>query len=215
MYLNADHTYSLEKVKAAIDDGVDSVVVDGAKLSFDENVALSKASVEYARAITSSTGRDIVIEGELGYIGQSSKILDKLPEGAQVSEEMMTKTDEATKFVTSTGVDMFAPAVGNVHGLVRGGDPKLSIPRIGEVAKAAGVPLVLHGGSGNTDDEFKNAVAAGICIIHINTELRMAYHDSLQKSVAGDETTPYKFLTPAVKDMKDFVVRKIKVFANQ
>src|SRR3989344_362428 len=75
IYLNADHTYSLEKAKTAIDTGVDSIVVDGARLSFEENTKLLKDSVAYARA----GDRNVVIEGELGYIGTSSKPLDELP----------------------------------------------------------------------------------------------------------------------------------------
>lgn len=215
MYLNADHTYSLEKVKAAIDAGVDSVVVDGAKLPFTENVAMTKASVEYARAVSAGSERDIVVEGELGYIGSSSKVLDALPEGVAVTDDMMTKPDEALRFVTETGIDMLAPAVGNVHGLVRGGDPKLSIARITELSQRVGVPLVLHGGSGNTEEEFKAAIAAGICLIHINTELRLAYHDALATTLSKDETTPYKFLAPAVEHMKDYVVDRLRIFANQ
>ncbi len=214
LYLNADHTYSIEKVKAAIDEGVDSVVVDGAKLSFEENVALTRASVEYARAIAASTEREIVVEGELGYIGQSSKVLDALPEGAQVTEELMTTFDEAKRFIEATGAHMLAPAVGNVHGLVRGGDPKLSIKRIGELNQL-GVPLVLHGGSGNTDEEFRAATEAGICLIHINTELRLAYHSSLEASLRENETTPYKFLAPAVHEMKEFIAKKVRLFAGQ
>jgi fructose-bisphosphate aldolase, class II len=210
IYLNADHTYSIEKVKEAIDAGVDSVVVDGAKLPFEDNVVFAQASVAYARA----SGRDVIIEGELGYIGTSSKVMDALPEGAQVTEELMTKVDEAGDFVQKTGVDMLAPAVGNVHGMIKGGDPKLSITRIGEIAKAAGVPLVLHGGSGNTEEEFSQAIKAGIAIIHINTELRVAYHDALKETLdTTEETTPYKFLSPAVADMRSYIVEKIKLFA--
>ncbi len=213
LYLNADHTYTIENVRAAIDAGVDSVVVDGAKLPFDENVAYAKAAVAYARA----HGRDIIIEGELGYIGSSSKILDALPEGAQVTEELMTKPDEAVRFMEQTGADMLAPAVGNVHGMVKGGDPKLSIARIAEIAAAVGKPLVLHGGSGNQNEEFTNAIRAGIAIIHINTELRLAYKEGLTKSLADnpDETTPYKFVSPAIEHMKSFLVGKIRLFSGQ
>ena len=212
LYLNADHTYSMDKVRAAIDAGVDSVVVDGAKLPFAENVEFAKASVAYARA----SGRDVIIEGELGYIGSSSKVLDALPEGAQVTEELMTKADEASAFMEQTGADMLAPAVGNVHGMVKGGDPKLSIGRIGELSAAVGKPLVLHGGSGNSNDEFTAAIKNGIAIIHINTELRLAYREGLVQSLANnpDETTPYKFVSPAVDHMKAFLVGKIRLFAG-
>lgn len=213
LYLNADHTYTIENVRTAIDAGVDSVVVDGAKLPFDQNVAYAKEAVAYARA----SGRDVIIEGELGYIGQSSKVLDALPEGAQVTEELMTKADEAVRFMEETGADMLAPAVGNVHGLVKGGDPKLSISRIGEIAAAVGKPLVLHGGSGNQNEEFIEAIKNGIAIVHINTELRLAYRAGLEESLKNhpDETTPYKFVSPAVEKMKTFLAGKIRLFSGQ
>ncbi len=213
LYLNADHTYTIENVRAAIDAGVDSVVVDGAKLPFDENVSYARAAVAYARA----SGRDVIIEGELGYIGSSSKVLDALPEGAQVTEELMTKPDEAVRFINETGADMLAPAVGNVHGMVKGGDPKLSIARIAEIAAAVGKPLVLHGGSGNKNEEFTNAIKSGVAIIHINTELRLAYREGLTQSLTNnpDETTPYKFVSPAVSHMKAFLVGKIRLFSSQ
>jgi fructose-bisphosphate aldolase, class II len=213
LYLNADHTYTIENVKDAIDAGVDSVVVDGAKLPFEENVAYAQAAVRYAR----ESGRDVIIEGELGYIGQSSKILDALPEGAQVTDELMTKPDEAMQFMHESGADMLAPAVGNVHGMVKGGDPKLSIDRIRDIYTAVQLPLVLHGGSGNANDEFSAAIRNGVTIIHINTELRLAYRTGLEESLAThpDETTPYKFVSPAVEHMKDFLVQKISLFAGR
>ena len=213
LYLNADHTYSIEKAKAAIDAGVDSIVIDGAKLSFEDNVAYASEVVVYARA----SGRDVVLEGELGYIGSSSKVMDALPEGAAVTEELMTKPEEIKTFVERTHVDMMAPAVGNVHGIVRGGDPKLSIERIAILAQAAGVPLVLHGGSGNKNEEFTEAVKAGIAIIHINTELRLAYRTGLEDSLKAnpDEVAPYKILNPAIAHMVDFLVARIRLFAGQ
>ncbi|MBI5644723.1 class II fructose-bisphosphate aldolase [Candidatus Kaiserbacteria bacterium] len=217
LFLNADHTYSIEKVRAAVDDGVDSVVVDGAKLSFEKNVAYTREAIAYARAASASRRSEVVIEGELGYIGSSSTVLDALPEGAQVTEELMTKPEEAAQFVRDTGADCLAPAVGNVHGIVKGGDPKLSISRIKEIADAAGVPIVLHGGSGNKPEEFTEAIRSGIAIVHINTELRLAYRNALEKTLAEkpDEVAPYKFLAPSVEAMKDFLVAKIRLFAME
>ncbi len=212
LYLNADHTYGLEKVKAAIDAGVDSVVVDGAQLSFDDNVALLKECVAYARA----SGRDVLMEGELGYIGVSSKVMDKLPEGVQITEETMTKPDELKKLIDEGGLDLAAPAVGNVHGVITSGNPKLSISRIGELHATAGVPLVLHGGSGSSDEEFVAAVKAGISIIHINTDLRLSYRNSLKATLdSSDEVAPYKFLAPSVTAMAAFVAQKLCLFAGQ
>jgi fructose-bisphosphate aldolase class II len=213
MYLNADHTYSVEKVEHAISVPVDSVVVDGAKLPFEENVRMLKVCVDRAH----KSGRDIMIEGELGYIGSSSNVMDSLPEGAAATEEMMTKPEELRRLVEETGIDLAAPAVGNIHGIVTSGQPKLSITRIAELSEAAGVPLVLHGGSGSSDTEFTAAVAAGIVMIHINTDLRVLYRKSLEEALAADlkQTTPYKFLTPSVEAMQKYVAQKMHLFANQ
>jgi fructose-bisphosphate aldolase class II len=209
IYLNADHTYSVEKVQRAIAAGVDSVVVDGAKMPFDENVHMLATCVKYARA----AGRDVIMEGELGYIGQSSKQLESLPEG--VTEANITTVEDAVKFVTETGIDCFAPAVGNVHGmLINAPEPKLHPDRVKVIADATGVPLVLHGASGNTEDDIRACVKAGVAVVHINTELRVLYRDSLRKSLAADETTPYKFLTPPVEAMQAYLMEKIRMFAG-
>jgi fructose-bisphosphate aldolase class II len=155
------------------------------------------------------------VEGELGYIGTSSKVMDALPEGAAITEAMMTKPEELRALVDQTGIDLVAPAVGNIHGIVTSGQPKLSIERIALLKEAVSVPLVLHGGSGSADEEFKAAVQAGITLIHINTDLRVLYRDSLQKALSGGETTPYKFLTPAVEAMQAYVAQKMTLFANR
>lgn len=209
MFLNADHTYSVEKVERAIGAGVDSVVVDGAKLPFDENVALLKASVARARA----AGREVLVEGELGYIGTSSKQLDSLPEG--VTEANITTIEDAKRLLEATSIDCFAPAVGNVHGMLKSApEPKLHPERVKEIADAVGIPLVLHGASGNTPEDVRACIEAGIAVVHINTELRVCYRDALRASLQNDETTPYKFLTPAVEAMKNLVVEKLKLFAG-
>lgn len=211
IYLNADHTYSFDRVKEAIDAGFDSVIFDGAKLPFEENVKLAKQCVDYAKA----SGRDVLVEGELGFIGQSSKILDEVPEGVLLDEKSLTHPDVARDFVVQTGVDMLAPAVGNFHGMLRGGvDPKLNIQRVKEISQSTGIPLVLHGGSGNSEDDFKQAIANGISIVHINTEIRVAYKQGLQIGLTEnpDEVAPYKFLKPSVKAVQDVVTQKLRLF---
>lgn len=213
IYLNADHTYSFDRVKEAVDAGFDSVIVDGAKISFEENVKLTKQCVEYARA----SGREVLVEAELGYIGQSSKVLDELPEGVVLDEKSLTDPAKAKEFVELTGVDMLAPAVGNFHGMLRGGvDPKLNIQRVKEIEDAVGIPLVLHGGSGNSEDDFKQAIANGIAIVHINTEIRVAYVNALKMSLQEnpDEVAPYKVLKPTIKAVQDVVTSKLRFFNN-
>ncbi|HVU80043.1 MAG TPA: class II fructose-bisphosphate aldolase [Candidatus Paceibacterota bacterium] len=212
IFLNADHTYSIEKVQRAISAGVDSVVVDGAKLPFGENLHMLATCVKYARA----SGRDVVMEGELGYIGQSSQQLDSLPEG--VTEGNLTTAEDAKKLIEGSGIDCFAPAVGNVHGMLKSAkEPRLHPDRVKEIAEATGLPLVLHGASGNTEEDIAACIKAGVAVVHINTELRVLYRDALKKSLANnpEETTPYKFLTPAVEEMQAFLAGKMRHFAKQ
>lgn len=206
VFLNADHTYSVEASKEAVDANFDAVIIDGAEKPFFENVMMTKEVVNYAKEINPN----ILIEGELGFIGSGSRVRDEIPDG--VSEKTQTSVQDAVNFVRETCVDLFAPSVGNIHGLVKAGEPKLNIKRIREIAKAVNVPLVLHGASGNTDEEITEAIDAGIRIVHINTELRMAYKKGIEKGLSSDELAPYKFMAEGVEEMKRIVTHKLKVF---
>lgn len=208
IFLNADHTYSIEKAKAAIDAGVDSVIIDGAGKPYEENVSMVKEVVAYAR----EKNPNILIEAELGYIGASSKVIDTLPEG--VSEATQTDPEDARRFTGETGIDLLAPSVGNVHGMVKSGNPKLNIQRIKDIREAVRTPLVLHGGSGISDEDFKEAIRAGIRIIHINTELRLAYKEGLKEGIKSGEIAPYKFMQEAIEGMKEVVINRLKLFNN-
>ncbi len=213
VFLNADHTYSFEKVKEAVDAGFDMVIADGAKLSFRDNVEFTKRSVDYAKG----KNPRILVEGELGYIGASSKILDAIPEGAALSPEELTSPEEAMRFVHETNIDLLAPAVGNIHGMLRSGrEPKLNIGRIGELSRAAGVPLVLHGGSGGSEEDFRNAIAAGMRMIHISTELRVAFRRGLEQALVHDreEVAPYRYMHPAMDAMEQVVEKRLRLFSG-
>lgn len=211
IFLNADHTYSFERVKEVVDAGFDSVIFDGAKLSFEDNVVETKKCVDYVR----STRPEVLVEAEIGYIGTSSKILDEIPEGVSSDEESMTHPDKAKEFVERTGIDLLAPSVGNVHGMFRTGiNPRLHIDLIKRIKDEAKVPLVLHGGSGSSEEDFKHAIEAGISIVHINTEIRIAYKKGIMKFLQEnpDEVAPYKFLKQGVKDVEEVVLKKLKLF---
>lgn len=212
IYINADHTYSFERVKEAIDAGFDSVIFDGAKLSPEENITITKQCVAYAR----ESGRDVLVEGELGYIGTSSNLLDELPEGAAVSREQMTSPEEAARFVRETDVDLFAPAVGNIHGKLKNApNPRLDIELIKSIRAVVSAPLVLHGGSGIVDEDFRAAVREGITLIHINTELRVAWRDALREALASsDDIAPYKLLVPSREAVKKIVAARIALFSG-
>lgn len=208
IFINADHTYSFEGVKEAVDLGFDAVIFDGAQLPFNENVAMTKQCVEYARSINP----EIIVEGELGYIGKSSEIIEMIPE--EVLKADKTTPEDARLFVAETGVDLFAPSVGNIHGIVKSGNPALDIGRVKEIREAAGIPLVLHGGSGSSGEEFVNAAHAGVSIIHINTEIRKAWRDGLSAMLAEhpDEVAPYKLLKGAKDAVQKVVENRIQLF---
>ena len=211
IFINADHTYSFDSVKEAIDIGYDAVIFDGTELPFEENIKITKRCVEYARKINP----EIIVEAELGFIGKSSKILDEIPSGVKITEEFLTKAEEAKEFVERTGIDLIAPAVGNIHGMLKGGkDPALNIERIREIRKSAGIPLVLHGGSGNSAEDFTNAINAGVSIVHISTEIRVAYRIALQLSLQEnpDEVAPYKYLKEAIKAVEKTAEEKLRIF---
>lgn len=210
IFLNADHHASFESVKACVDAGFDMVIIDGAKLPFDENVAVTKQCVDYVRAVNAATGRDVLVEAELGYIGSGSDMKDKIPEGAGV----LTKPEDAVKFVQETGIDLFAPSVGSIHGLIKTGKPHIDATLVQTIKEATGVPLVLHGGSGLRDEDFTNAIKAGISIVHINSELRLAYRDAVDTTIDANpnEITPAKILQPAVDAITTIVESRLKLF---
>jgi fructose-bisphosphate aldolase, class II len=211
VFLNADHTYSFDKVKEVVDARYHSVIYDGTEQSFEDNVAATKKCVDYAHSVDP----DMLVEGEIGFIGKSSKVLEGIPAGVRISEEFLTKLDEAKNFVDATGVDMLAPAVGNIHGMLSGGkDPALNIGRIREISDAVKIPLVLHGGSGNSAEDFKAAIDAGVAVIHVNTEIRVAYRKALMRELEEnrDEIAPYKMLKPSLLAMQAVVTEKLKIF---
>lgn len=213
IFLNADHTYSLEKVQEVIEAGYDSVIVDGAKLPYEENVALVKSCVDFVRNYEEKTGKKVLVEAELGYIGQSSSLNTTLPEG--VTEANLTTPEQAKDFILRTGVDMFAPAIGNVHGmLIDATEPALHIDRLKEITGATDIPLVLHGASGNTDEDLIASIDAGIAIVHINTEIRKAFRDGEMSYLAEhpNEVAPYKFGHQGQEEMKKVVRAKMELY---
>jgi len=211
IFLNADHTYSVERCKEAVDAGFDSVIFDGAKLSMEENIKATRAVVEYARA----SGRDMLVEGELGYIGSSSEVRDALPAGAALAEGELTTVADAQRFVAETGIDLFSPAIGSVHGMLRSmPDPDLNIGRLAEIAAAVKTPLVLHGASGLRDENVAEAIRSGISLVHISTELRVAWRNAVKLSLQQqeDEVAPYKILRPAVTEVEKVAEKKLALF---
>jgi len=210
IFLNADHHASFESVKKCIDAGFDMVIIDVAKMSFEENVAVTKQCVEYASEVNKNTGRDVLVEAEIGYIGSGSNIKDTVPEGAGI----LTKPEEAKKFVDATGIDLLAPSIGSIHGLIKSGKPHIDAELTKQIRDITGIPLVLHGGSGLRDEDFTNAIKAGVNIVHINSEIRLAFREAVEKSLKDlpEEITPAKILQPAVDAIEKVVEDRMKLF---
>jgi fructose-bisphosphate aldolase class II len=214
IFLNADHHYTFESVRDALLAGYDAAIIDAVKLPLEENIALTKKCVDFARELSKKENRDILIEAEIGFIGTSSKILEKIPDG--VSEATMTTVEDAKYFVEKTGVDLLAPSVGNVHGMVRGGNPRLHPERVKAIREAIGIPLVLHGGSGSMNEDFVSCIKEGIDIVHINTEIRVAYRDAVKKFLNENESevAPYKILKSSVEAVEKVVEARLKLFSG-
>lgn len=214
IFLNADHHYTFESVKKSINAGFDSVIVDAADKPLLENIELVKKCVKYAREVEKNENREILVEAEIGFIGKSSTVLDNIPLG--VNLETMTKPEDAKFFVDETGIDLLAPSVGNIHGMIKGGNPKLDLERIRDIKDLCKVPLVLHGGSGLSNEDFNGAINAGISIIHINTEIRVAFKNALKQSLVdqNDEYAPYKYLKPVISAVENVVLSRLKLFNN-
>jgi fructose-bisphosphate aldolase, class II len=213
IFLNADHTYSLERVKEVVEAGFDSVIFDGADLPHEENTKKAKEVVDYVKSVR----WQMLVEAEIGYIGKSSALLEEIPKDAAVTEDAMPTAAEAKAFVEATGVDLIAPAVGNIHGMLKNApQPRISIQRIKEIHAATSAPIVLHGGSGISDQDFNDAIAAGVSYIHINTEIRKAWRDGLKATIAAkpDEVAPYKLLQEAQAQLEEVVKQRLTLFSQ-
>ena len=214
IFLNADHTHSIAKAEAAAKAGFDEIIFDGSALSFEENITQTKKAIEAIKSINPA----ILVEGEIGWIGASSAVMEKIPEGVGV----LTTAEEAKRFVDATKVDVLAPAVGNMHGMLASmvhGDvrKRLNIERIAEIKAAVRIFMTLHGGSGTNDDDFKRAIKAGMTIVHVNTELRLAWRRGVEAGLAAEpnEVAPYKILGAAVEAVKKVVGSRLALFNSK
>jgi fructose-bisphosphate aldolase, class II len=212
IFLNADHTHSLAKALEAAKAGFDAISFDASNLPFELNVRDTRNAVESIKSIDPN----ILVEGEIGDIGSGSEIHAESarPAGA------LTTALEARQYVQATGVDILAPAVGNMHGMltsmVQGESKKhLDIERIRQIKTAVAIPLTLHGGSGTDDGDLRKAIAAGINIVHINTELRVAWRRGLDAALARKpgEIVPYRVLPLVVDAVAEATRSRLSLFS--
>jgi fructose-bisphosphate aldolase class II len=213
IFLNADHTHSVEKAEVAAKAGFDEIIFDASSVPLEKNIEQTKRAVEAIKSINPNC----MVEGEIGYIGSASDVIDKVPEGAGI----MSTPEEAKQYVSATKVDVLAPAVGNMHGMLTSmvhGDAqkRLDIPRIAAIHEAAGVFMTLHGGSGTNDEDFKKAIKAGMTIVHVNTEIRLAWKRGMEKALGvGESVVPYKLLGDVVAGVQKVVEARMQLFNSK
>lgn len=200
-----DHGGSYEQVLEAIQYGFTSAMIDKSMTPFEDNVAVTKRVVDTAHAVGLS------VEGELGTIG---KLDEQAEEGVAVSDITFTDVDEAVEYVDRTGVDSLAVAIGTAHGLYpKHVKPELRLDLLQEIKARLPIPLVLHGGSGNPDDEIGQSVKLGINKINISSDIKVAYHDRMRE-VLADTTLrePLAIQPEAIAAMKQVAQQKIELF---
>jgi fructose-bisphosphate aldolase class II len=204
--LHLDHGTDYYQNIKCLRAGFTSLMYDGSKLPFDENVEMTKKVVEMAHAC------DIPVEAELGQIGKMGDS-DEPGVALEKVKESMAVPEEAAKFVELTEIDFLAAAVGTIHGC-RTPFAKLDIPRIEKIRELTGVPIVLHGASGANDEEVKKGIAAGICKINIDTRIRMKFTEKIREIIKAnpEEIDPRKILGPAKDAAKEIIRDRIKVF---
>jgi fructose-bisphosphate aldolase, class II len=211
IFLNADHTHSLPRALEAAKAGFDWVVCDFSSLPFEQNVRQTREAVQALKGLRA----DILVEGEIGDIGTGSQIHDAPP----ASDRALTTPDEAADFVRETGIDTLAPAVGNMHGVLRSmlsshATKRLDIDRIRAIKERAGIFMTLHGGSDTDDGDLRRAIAAGMTVVHINTEIRLAWRRGLENSLATqkNDIAPYTILAPAIESVQRVVMARLALF---
>jgi len=211
IFLNADHTHSLPLALEAAKAGFDWVVCDFSSLPFDDNLRQTKQAVLALKELRP----DILVEGEIGDIGSGSRIHDSAPHRA------LSTPEEAIQFVQETAVDTLAPAVGNMHGVLKSmlsGDARkhLNIERIRAIKERTRIFMTLHGGSDTADADLRGSITAGMTVVHINTEVRLAWRHGIEESFAKqkDDIAPYTLLAPAVEAVKQVVGARLALFSG-
>ena len=194
-----DHGLTKERCFEAIDLGFSSIMFDASAASEDENLKLTKEMADFAHS------KGITIEGEIGHVGQASTNDNDLL-------DMYTTPAEAVNFIEKTGVDALAVAIGTAHGAYKT-KPCLDIERLKQIRAACNTPLVLHGGSGLSDDDFRNTIAAGIAKVNIFTDLCFAGIDAMQEGLALGEAY-LDIRNRKVSRIKEEVKKKIVLFGS-
>lgn len=192
--IHLDHGSSVESCKTAIDSGFTSVMIDASKYDLSMNINITKQVVSYAHQF------NVTVETEIGCIGNN-----------QLEGKAYSKVEDIKRLVNETNADFLAPAVGNQHGIYIE-KPKLDFELIKSIKKITNIPLVLHGSSFIPDDDLKKAISFGITKININSEIQMAWANSVRKFlIFNSEYDPRKIIQSGEKTIKEAVKKKFKI----
>lgn len=199
--LHLDHGTSIESCMKAINSGFTSVMIDASKQSLENNIKMTKEVVDYAHQ------KGVIVEGELGYIGGAEDNI--------INEIKYTNVDDAVRYVKETKIDLFAPAIGNAHGIYKG-KPNLDFGLLENINRTVNIPLVLHGGSGIDDNQIMKLIKGGITKININTELQIAWSKGVKNYINNNEEVydPRKIILAGKEEMISVIESKIKLFNN-
>lgn len=205
--IHLDHGDSYETVVRAIQAGMTSVMIDVSKLPYEENVAITKKVVETAHIA------NVSVESELGTIGTTGNSIEGGTEGV-----IYTVPEEAKQFIEDTGIDTFACAIGTAHGIYpKDMKPKLRIDILKDITDQVSVPLVLHGGSSNKDEEIAEAVKNGICKINISSDIKVAFYEQARKTLNENPgyREPLEIYPAAMEACGKVCADKIRLFNSQ
>lgn len=195
--LHLDHAKDFEIVKDCIDIGFRSVMIDGSRLPFEENVVLTRKVVDYARP------KNVSVEAEIGSIGFGEG-------GEESGGDRLSKPDEVKKFVELTGIDSVAVSIGNEHGAPEG--ESIDLKLLSEISTLVSIPLVLHGASGLSDEDVKSAIKLGVAKINIDTNIRKAFIEGM-KNIDLEVKDYREVLKVSMEKIEEVVAEKINLIS--
>ncbi|GLC83408.1 ketose-bisphosphate aldolase [Lacrimispora brassicae] len=203
--LHLDHGKTISQCLKAIQAGFTSVMIDGSELSYEENMHLTKEMAELAHMV------NVSVEGEIGTIG----VMDNSEEGG-VKNVTYTDPEDVIQFVSKTDVDCLAIAIGTAHGIYpKGFQPELQLELLKRIKEVSPVPLVLHGGSNNPDDEIREACKIGIRKVNISSDFKYAFFKKVNQVI--EETggfIPAKVFTPGILEARKVIRQKMELFGS-
>ena len=203
--LNHDHGQDLDFIIKCIQDGFSSVMIDASSFPFEENVHRTSTIVKLAHP------HNICVEAELGHVGQADA-------SDNDKDDLYTTVKEANQYIDDTGVDALAIAIGTAHGAYKQ-KPKLDLQRLQDIRKSTDVPLVLHGGSGLSDDDFKNAIKYGIAKVNIFTDMCVAGANAAYEYLKANEgcvqmSAYLEARNKKVEAIKNVTMEKMRLFGS-